>query len=264
LRSLSVTLIRMKLRILGCSGGIGAGLRTSAMLLDDDLLIDAGTGVGDLSLDEMQRIDHVFVTHAHLDHVCSLPFLVDSVGYRRQTPLSVYATRETVDALRAHVFNDAIWPDFTRLPRPEAPYLRFREIQRDETVTLAGRKITALAADHLVPTVGFWLDSGAASLVLTGDTGPSDALWKVVNGIANLRYLIIETAFCNRDYQVAVASKHLCPSLLAEEIRKLRLPAEIFITHLKPGDRALTMSEVGGALPAYRPRVLEQGQVIEF
>lgn len=264
MRSLLVILIRMKLRILGCSGGIGAGLRTSAMLLDDDVLIDAGTGVGDLGLDEMLRIDHVFVTHAHLDHVCGLPFLADAIGYRRQAPLTVYATKEAVDALRAHVFNDSIWPDFTRLPRPEAPYLRFRAIKRGETVTLSGRKITALPADHLVSTIGFWLDSGAASLVFTGDTGPSDALWKKVNGIRNLRYLIIETAFCNRDHEVAMASKHLCPSLLAEEIKKLRLPAEIFITHLKPGDMAITMSEIAEALKAYSPSALAHGQVIEF
>ncbi|MDP3796181.1 MAG: 3',5'-cyclic-nucleotide phosphodiesterase [Polaromonas sp.] len=234
------------------------------MLLDDDVLIDAGTGVGDLTLDEMLRIDHVFVTHSHLDHVCSIPFLVDTVGYRRDTPLTVYATRETVDALRAHVFNNCIWPDFTMLPRPEAPYLQFREINQGETVTLAGRKITALSADHLVPAVGYWLDSGAASLVFTGDTGPNDALWEIVNRIGNLRYLIIETAFCNRDQVIAMASRHLCPSLLAEEIGKLRLPAEIFITHLKPGDRALALSEVAEALGAHRAKALEHGQVIEF
>lgn len=254
----------MKLRILGCSGGIGANLRTTAMLLDDDVLIDAGTGVGELTLDEMVRIDHVFVTHSHLDHICSIPFLVDTVGYLRSTPLTVYATRETVDALRTHVFNDSIWPDFTRLPRPEAPYLQFREIVRGETLTLAGRRITALPADHLVPAVGYWLDSGAASLVLTGDTGPVDALWKIVNNIGNLRFLIIETAFCNRDYAIAMCSRHLCPSLLAAEIGKLRVPAEIFITHLKPGDRMLTMAEVAAALPAYQPQMLGHGQVFEF
>ncbi|MDP3841674.1 MAG: 3',5'-cyclic-nucleotide phosphodiesterase [Oxalobacteraceae bacterium] len=254
----------MKLRILGCSGGIGANLRTTAMLLDDDVLIDAGTGVGELTLDEMVGIDHVFVTHSHLDHICSIPFLVDTVGYLRSTPLTVYATRETANALRTHVFNDYIWPDFTRLPRPEAPYLQFREIGRDQTVTLAGRRITVLPADHLVPAVGYWLDSGAASLVFSGDTGPNDALWEIVNNIGNLRYLIIETAFCNRDYAIAICSRHLCPSLLAAEIGKLRLPAEIFITHLKPGDRMLTMSEVVAALPAYQPKMLEHGQVFEF
>jgi len=115
-----------------------------------------------------------------------------------------------------------------------------------------------------VPVLVYCLDSGAASLVFTGDTGPNDALWEIVNGIKNLRYLIIETAFCNRDYAIAMASKHLCPSLLAEEISKLRLPAEIFITHLKPGDMALTTSEVAAALKAYQPRMLEHGQVFEF
>lgn len=254
----------MKLKILGCSGGIGAQLRTTAMLLDDDVLIDAGTGVGDLTLDEMVRIDHVFVTHAHLDHICSIPFLVDTVGYLRNAPLTVYATGETVNALRTHVFNDSIWPDFTRLPRPEAPYLQFREIGLGQTVTLAGRKITALPAEHQVPAVGYWLDSGTASLVLTGDTGPVDALWKIVNGIGNLRYLIIETAFCNRDYAIAMASRHLCPSLLAAEVGKLRVPAEIFITHLKPGDRTRTMAEVVADLHAYQPKMLEDGHVFDF
>jgi ribonuclease BN (tRNA processing enzyme) len=254
----------MKLKILGCSGGIGANLRTTSMLLDDDVLIDAGTGVGDLLLDDMVRIDHIFVTHSHLDHICGIPLLVDTVGNMRNTPLTVYATRETVNALRAHVFNDCIWPDFTLLPNPEAPMLQFREIRLGETVTLAGRNITALSANHLVPAVGYWLDSGVASLVFTGDTGPNDSLWKSVNGISNLRYLIIETAFSNRDCPLAMVSGHLCPSLLAEEISKLRLPAEIFITHLKPGDMALTMLEVAAALNAYQPRMLEHGQVFEF
>ncbi|MEO6354822.1 MAG: 3',5'-cyclic-nucleotide phosphodiesterase [Oxalobacteraceae bacterium] len=254
----------MKLKILGCSGGICAELRTTAMLLDDDVLIDAGTGVGDLTLDEMVRIDHVFVTHAHLDHICSIPFLVDTVGYLRTTPLTVYGTSAALDALRAHVFNNSIWPDFTVLPQTEAPYLRFREISRNQCVTLAGRKITAISANHLVPAVGYWLDSGVASLVFSGDTGPNDALWDIVNSIGNLRYLLIETAFCNRDYAVAMCSRHLCPSLLVTEISKLRLPAEIFITHLKPGDRARTMAEVVAALPNLQPKMLEHGQIFEF
>ncbi|WP_137892816.1 3',5'-cyclic-nucleotide phosphodiesterase [Ramlibacter sp. 2FC] len=254
----------MKVRVLGCSGGIGAGLRTSALLLDEDVLIDAGTGVGDLALDAMRRIDHVFVTHAHLDHVCSLPLLADSVGPQRQAPLTVHAIAPVIAALRAHVFNDNIWPDFARLPRPEAPYLRWRVIVPGETVTLGARRITALAVEHGVPAVGYWLDSGAASLVFTGDTGPNDALWDQVNAIANLRYLLIETAFCERDKAIAVAASHLCPSLLAEELGKLRVPAEIFITHLKPGDRALTLAEVAAALGADRARALEDGQLIEF
>src|SRR5438045_1003394 len=115
----------MKLRILGCSGGIGGRhLRTTSMLLDNDVLIDAGTGVSDLSLTELSMIDHVFVTHSHLDHVTSIPFMVDTVGGMRDRPLTVHALPETVEVLRNHLFNWSIWPDFTQIPSIENPLLK--------------------------------------------------------------------------------------------------------------------------------------------
>jgi ribonuclease BN (tRNA processing enzyme) len=254
----------MKLSILGCSGGIGWSLRTTSMLLDEDVLIDAGTGVADLSLSALAKIDHIFLTHSHLDHICSIPFLVDTVGQMRVQPLTIHATRPTLDALRAHVFNNCIWPDFAALPSSDAPYLRYEEISLGETILLGGRKITVLPANHVVPAVGYHLDSGVSSLVFTGDTTVNNALWEVVNQIANLRYLIIETAFSDRDREIAIASKHLCPSLLAEELMKLQRPAEIFITHIKPGEMEYTMQEIAKKVENYRPRMLEHGQVIEF
>jgi len=105
----------MKLRILGCSGGIGGQLRTTSMLLDNDILIDAGTGVGNLSLKQLTRINHVFVTHSHLDHVSHIPFLVDTVGWMRNKPITVHATLEI---LKQHIFNWKIWPDFAQIPSP--------------------------------------------------------------------------------------------------------------------------------------------------
>ena len=254
----------MKLEILGCSGGIGGSHRTTAMLLDDDVLIDAGTGAADLSVEAMAKIDHIFVTHSHLDHICSIPFLVDTVCQMRSSPITVHAIGPTLEALQTHIFNNRIWPDFSALPRGEEPYLRYREIRVGESVRLAGRTITALPANHLVPAVGYCLDSGAGSLVFSGDTTVNDALWEAVNRLGNLRYVIIETAFCDRDRSIAQASKHLCPSLLAEELAKLRLPAHIYITHLKPGEMELTMREITSTARAQQPRVLEAGQVFEF
>lgn len=115
----------MRLRILGCSGGIGGDLRTTSMLLDNDILIDAGTGVSDLSLQELAQIDHIFVTHSHMDHVTSIPFLVDAVGWQRTKPVTVYAIQETLDILDAHLFNWKLWPDFRKIPDAAAPTLRF-------------------------------------------------------------------------------------------------------------------------------------------
>ena len=254
----------MQLRVLGCSGGIGGNLRTTSMLLDHDVLIDAGTGVADLSLSELKQIDHIFVTHSHLDHVACIPFLVDTVGGMRDAPVVVHATRETLDTLKTHLFNWKIWPDFAQIPSKQAPYLKYEEIRMGETVRLGNRNVTPLPANHVVPAVGFHLDSGDASLVFTGDTTSNDALWEVVNQIENLRYLIIETAFSNAEHKLAVDSKHLCPSLLAAELAKLKRQARIFITHLKPGEGALTMEEVEKVAGAYSPRMLSNGQVFKF
>ena len=255
----------MRLRVLGCSGGIGGrDLRTTSFLVDDDILLDAGTGVGDLGLAELARIDHIFVTHSHLDHVASIPFLVDTVGFVRDRPITLHATAETIAILREHLFNWKIWPDFTEIPSAASPILRYEEVALGRTVRLGGRAFTPLPAVHTVPAIGYQLDSGTASLVFSGDTGQNDALWAAVNAIGNLRYLVVETAFSNQERALAEVSKHLCPSMLVEELAKLTRQPEVWITHLKPGEYELTMREIEAGVPARRPRMLQNGQVFEF
>jgi ribonuclease BN (tRNA processing enzyme) len=254
----------MKLRILGCSGGIGGDLRTTSMLLDDDVLIDAGTGVGDLSIGALAAIDHIFLTHSHMDHVACVPFVADTVGWLRDKPITVHATRATLDILKEHLFNWKLWPDFSQIPSASAPVLRYEEIEIGATVALGSRKITPVPANHVVPAVGFHVDSGARSLVFTGDTTTNDALWPYVNRIENLRYLIIETALSDREQELALASKHLCPSLLAQELEKLSIPAEIFITHLKPREAEIIMEEIAVRVPHRRARELRNNQVFEL
>ena len=255
----------MKIRILGCSGGIGGRhLRTTSILVDNDILIDCGTGVADLSIAELARIDHIFLTHSHLDHVACLPLLVDTVGDMRNRPLTVHVLPETEEILRAHLFNWAIWPDFTEIPSPESAWLRYESIKVGTTVDLEGRHITPLPACHTVPAVAFQIDSGKASLVFSGDTGPCPALWQSVNAIDNLKTLIVETAFSNRERNVAKASQHLCPSMLVEELRLLQLRPEVFITHLKPGQIELTMEEIEASIGEFQPRMLQNNQVFEL
>src|SRR5271154_5312488 len=254
----------MKLRILGCSGGIGRDLRTTSMLLDEDVLIDAGTGVGDLSIEQLKRIDHVFLTHSHLDHVTSIPFLVDTVGWLRSKPITIYAIEPTIKILREHLFNWKLWPDFAEIPDAHQPFLRYQTITLGKMVVLDGRKLTPLPANHVVPAIGYQIDSGRASLVFTGDTTTHDPLWREVNKIENLKYLIIETAFCNREKALAIESKHLCPSMLCDELAKLKRPVEIYITHLKPGEAEVTMREVRECGGAWNPRMLENNQVFDL
>jgi ribonuclease BN (tRNA processing enzyme) len=254
----------MKLKVLGCSGGIGGNLRTTAFLLDDDILIDAGTGVLDLTIAELKKIDHIFITHSHLDHIASIPFLVDTVGWMRDKPITLHATEETLNILKQHIFNWLIWPDFNVIPNSDKPFMVYAPFSLGDTIDLGGRKIKSLPANHVVPAVGFHLDSGQNSLVFSGDTTTNDALWTEVNKIENLRYLIIETAFSNKELQLAVAAKHLVPSLLAEELKKLERPAYVYITHLKPGEIALTMSEIEQLDETFKLRMLQNQQIFEF
>jgi ribonuclease BN (tRNA processing enzyme) len=255
----------MKVRILGCSGGIGGShLRTTSIMVDHDILIDAGTGLGDLSISELIQIDHLFLTHTHLDHIACLPLMVDTVGEMRDRPLTVHATAAIIEILRTHVFNWLIWPDFCEIPSFEKPFMRFNSILVGEPIVLNGRTITALPANHTVPAVGYSLDSGKASLVFSGDTATCPEQWAEINKLRNLRYLIYECAFSNREYALALSSKHLCPSMLEVELKQLKTEVELFITHLKPSQIELTMLEIEECIGGFRPRMLQNSQVFEL
>jgi cAMP phosphodiesterase len=259
----------MQIKVLGCSGGIGDELRTTSMLVDGDILIDAGTGVGDLSMGELLTIDHIFITHSHLDHIAFIPFLLDTVMGFRDKPVTVHASAETIATLRTHIFNWKVWPDFNVIPDEAHALLRYKELTLGETLHLGGRKITALPANHVVPAMGYHLDSGETSLVFTGDTTTCDALWREVNKITNLKYLIIETAFSNDEIELAKLSKHLCPSLLVKELSKLAMEnikqsVEVYITHLKPGEGESIMQEIAETHMTMPIQALRKHQIFKL
>jgi len=236
----------MNVRVLGCSGAIARGSRTTSFLIDDDVLIDAGTGVGDLTLEEMSRIDHVFLTHAHLDHIAAVPLMVDAVAGRRGEPLHIHALPGTLAALRAHIFNDVIWPDFTRIPSPQRPFVRLCEVSVGQQIPLLGqRRVEVLPAVHSVPAAGYAVSAGRGCWVFTGDTAPNAALWARLNQL-DVAMLVIETAFGEHDRVLAERSRHLSPRLLLAELAR-RAPGTdypVYITHLKPGRASLIMQEV--------------------
>lgn len=252
----------MIVKVLGCSGGIGgANMRTTSMLVDDDILVDAGSGVGDLSLAELTSIDHVFLTHSHLDHVAWIPFLVDTVGDLRAAPLTVWALPETIDALQKHIFNWVIWPDFSEIPTPEAPRLVYRPVAAGQVIDMGARKITVLPASHTVPAVGYAVEAGSANFAFTGDTTAHAPLWEAINRLPNLRYLVIETAFSDSEADLAERSRHINPNMLARELANLHSRPEVFITHLKPSQIDLIMAEVSLRAAEFKPQMLSGGQV---
>lgn len=254
----------MKLTVLGCSGGIGSGRHTTSLLVDDDVLIDAGTGITTLDFEQLLKIDHVFITHAHLDHVLGLPLLLDSVGDLRSTPVTVHALPAVLDVLSKHLFNWHLWPDFREIPSAEAPWLRFASLNLGDAFTLKGRTFAPLPANHVVPACGIHLATAAGSLVFSGDTTHSDAFVAALNAIPDLRHLIIETSFENALVEIAQASKHHWPDSLAAELQLLSVQPEVWITHLKPGNESAIMNELRDAAPGWGVETLLQGQVIEI
>lgn len=255
----------MNFSVLGCSGGIGGEMaRTTAFLVDDDILLDCGTGVGDLPLDALCRVDHIFVTHSHLDHIASIPFLVDSVGEERGYPLTVYATPETLRILRSHIFNWLIWPDFTSIPDRQQPFLRFQPLKVGESVSLHGRTVTALPAHHTVPAVAYSVDSGNGQLVYSGDTAYCPELISAINQLPALKHLIIETAFPDEQRGLAMASRHLCPSMLVAMLEEITVSPEVYISHLKPGLGERIMRQITESAGRLKPRALEARQVLTF
>jgi ribonuclease BN (tRNA processing enzyme) len=241
----------MQVRVLGCSGAIAKDCRTTSFLVDDDLLVDAGTGVGDLTLDEMACIDDVLLTHSHLDHIAALPLMIDAVASRRGRPLRVHALRATIEALRAHVFNNVIWPDFASIPSREAPFVSFHDIAIDQTLQLGSRApkaIEVLPAVHTVPACGFAVRSAAGGphWVFSGDTERNPPFWDRVNAL-DVAMLVIETAFSNREQALAERSLHLSPAALADELANIARGKQypIYITHTKPAETAEIMSQIG-------------------
>jgi len=253
----------MRIQILGCSGGIGAGSRTSAMLIDDDVLIDAGTGIGDLALEDIDSIRHVFLTHAHLDHVAGLPMLADSVFDENfEVPLTVYAREETLQALRDHLFNGVIWPDFAMLPSVDNPMLRYRVCSPGDTVTIGHRDFHAVEVMHTVPTLGFTVQNSGGAFAVSGDTKTNETLWPVLNACDDLRVLVIEVSFPDEMAKLAAESGHYCPRTLTEDLERLNHSPEIWLTGMKPGEEETILDQVIKAAPGRNIKMLSRGTIL--
>lgn len=253
----------MLIRVLGCSGGIGAGARTTALLIDDDVLIDAGTGIGDLGLDDFASIRHVFLTHAHLDHIAGLPMLADRIFDENfQIPLTVYALAETLRAVKDHLFNDVIWPDFAKLPSPDNAMLRYHALSPGDAVTVKERDFVAVEVVHSVPSLGYMVENTQGAFAVSGDTKTNETLWPLLNASHDLRVLIIEVSFPDEMQALAADSGHYTPKTLTDDLQRLRHRPDIWLTGMKPGEEERIYRQVLRAAPDRNIQMLSRGTVL--
>ena len=254
----------MRIRILGCSGGIGAGSRTSAMLIDNDVLLDAGTGLGDLSLEDLHSIRHVFLTHAHLDHIAGLPMLVDLIFEEEfEVPVNVYARQETLNALKAHLFNDVIWPDFSKIPDQDNPMLRYVVCNPGDTVSIDHRDFHAVDVLHSVPSLGYTVKNSGGIFAVSGDTKTNQTLWPVLNACDDLKVLVIEVSFSDEHEELATTAGHYCPSTMCRDLELLNHNPDIWLTGMKPGQEDIILGQVAAAVPDKNVRMLSIGTIID-
>lgn len=255
----------MRIKVLGCSGGVGPGLRTTSLLVDEELLIDVGTGVGDLTLSQQRRIRNVFLTHSHLDHICGLAFVADNLFDLIDRPIEVHATAETLGIVREHIFNWKIWPDFSVLPDETNPLLKWREIGVGEGFELeSGHRLTAFRVLHTVPAVGYAIEGRRGVFAFTGDTYADDGMWSFLNSLARLDKLVIEIAFPDEQAALGYAAKHFTPTLLGTELQKLRHRPKLYLTHHKPGCEQVIEKQCRAALRGWDYVHLQRGDTISF
>jgi ribonuclease BN (tRNA processing enzyme) len=256
----------MEIRVLGCSGGIGPGLRTTSLLIDNDVLIDCGSGVGDLTLDEQAGIQHIFLTHAHLDHIAFIPFLLDSAfDAFVDNPVTIHLLAETLNMLRQHIFNWQIWPDFAKLPNEENPVIQYDVISPGQQIKLGERFIEAVPVTHTQPAVGYRVQSpDGRSFAFSGDTKSTEKFWTVLNNYPDLDILIMECAYADHEEALSQLAGHHRPSTLAEDLRKLHHQPQIYITHQKPGEEEKIMRELAELVNGRDLKILQRGQVFEL
>lgn len=250
----------MKIRVLGSYGSEGPGQRPAAFLINDRVLLDAGTVPAVLSMEEQAAIDYALLSHAHLDHVVGLAYLTDTLAMTGASK-AVIATgiAPVVDALHAHGFNGVLWPDFSAIPSPDAPVLRFRTLPVDAEARVSDLWVTAVPVDHTVPTTGFVIHDGETGFLYSGDTGPTQRIWTAARGFRQLKAAIVETAFPNRLESLARASGHLTPAQLLREMEKIPPDLPLWIFHIKPQFLEETTEELM-KIDSSRIHILEQGK----
>jgi ribonuclease BN (tRNA processing enzyme) len=253
-----VTLLRSAL-----TGGPDGDVQfLTSFLLDQSVVIDAGSVGFALSLEEQARVQHILISHTHSDHIASLPIFLENVYRAADHVVTVHGSQPVLDCLQNDVFNDRVWPDFVRITRQGNPFLKLVPLPSGTPVELAGLRITAVPVDHVVPTVGFIVEDGRSAIAISSDTGPTEEIWRRANQTENLKGVFLEVTFPSAMSALGELTKHHTPHSFAQEARKLPPGMPLFAYHIKPRYAPQVAGELRNlALPI---TIVESGQVYSF
>jgi ribonuclease BN (tRNA processing enzyme) len=225
----------MRIKVLGCYGGEIPGHATSSFLINGNVALDAGAITSNLPLKDQPKIDAILISHTHLDHILEIGFLADNVFGKRDKPVKVYGIKKSINHFKKHVMNNQIWPDFTAIPDKKNPVLEYKEIEPNKTFKIGDLKIKAIPVDHNIPSVGYIISDKKSSIIYTGDTGPTEKIWKEANKLKNLKAVFIEVSFPNDMEGLAKHTGHLTPEMMGEELEKIKMNNfNAYAFHMKP------------------------------
>ena len=261
----------MRIRVLGCYGAeFYQGGKTpkrynpSGFLFNKSVLLDAGTICGALTLPELKALRYIFLSHAHFDHVQSLPFLAETLYGKLERPIVVVGIPEVIEVLQRHFFNDALWPDFTRIPSEKSPTLAYQVMQPGKPVEVEGLRVTAIQVSHIVPTVGFIVEGPKSAIVYSGDTWETSDIWKAAAHVDRLKAIFVESSFPDQLASLAKISGHLTPESTYREFQKLQRPdLPLYIYHIKPPYLAEVQKQIK-ALNNEKIHPLQDGQILNL
>ena len=253
----------LAVRVLGPYGGSAPGYRLTTFLVNGASALDAGALTDTLPLSAQRRVRRVFLTHAHFDHITSLPFLAANLHGSLPRPLEILAPEPVLEAVRRHVFNDTTWPDFTRFPSVARPTIRYRPLTEGRPFLSDGLSVTAYAVNHVVPAYGYIVSANGGSVVFSGDTGPTERIWVAARRARQVRAVFLECSFSDREERLAADSLHLTPRLVCQELPKLPQRVPVFLYHLKPFSLGRIRREIE-ALDDPRLHLLEEEKSFRF
>ena len=253
----------MRLKVLGCYGGSAPGMRLTSYLVEDRVAIDAGCLTDVLSVRDQARITHIFISHSHIDHLATLPFLLDNVLPSIEEPVILYGPDHTIRSLRSHMFNEVVWPDFTRISNGKTNVLRMEPLDRGRTVLVYGVAVTPFPMEHAVECHGHLLQGPDSAVAVCSDTASVSGLVSILPEVRNLKAVILEASFPRRLSRIAELSKHLSTSTFAAEAARIPPEIPILVSHLKPD----CVDEIAGeirALGMKNVELLQQGRQYVF
>lgn len=258
----------MEIEVLGCCSGFCAhSSGTSSLLVDTNHVLDCGSGLHNLELARLQKINSVTITHSHLDHILFLPLLVDmNYPLYEKSPLQVYGPVETIKILKEHIFNDKIWPDFTKIPSKDSPAVELIPLEFNTPIELQNYGLELIEVNHTVPAAAIKLTSdNGKSLLFSGDTASNKNIWRSLEKDPNIKALVVECTFVDEQFQLAELSKHYCPKTLAADINnRNRSDCDVYLTHMRVGQEERLLSELKQQCNKKNISYLKQGKIIKI